>query len=406
MSNRLPHAEVAMDVRPIKRTRSLRQKLVGGITVALMAFLALEGVLRVVIPADTARRFEQINQIVIFLGTQKSELMLDFDSQRFWKLKPNIQIEDPQNTFWQGTVSNSLGFRSPEFPLARSPNTLRVVCFGDSSTFGIGSRMEDTWPSQLKQLLNDDLRPGSVLPAAKSEDSVYSRVEVINAGVPGYSSYQGLQHMLQQLDRLQPDVVFASYANNDFWHWDQKTDAEHAATLSGSGVRNVVFQSRIVQLIAGLHDRFSSSSLHSESVALPSPNQHWAMAATMNYVSPVDEWARRVPIDSFRDNLEQMADLCRNRGVVFVPVKWPDQPQASGEWSPRIEYQDVIDEIAVARGLQVADVVAMFQKNSWAQDTYIPNDIVHVNKDGNQLAATAARNAIRRALRSDSLLTN
>lgn len=368
------------DVSDVRQKRSLRVKLLGGLLVAAFLLMGLEVVARVIIPEPANSRFRQINEIVVFLGTQESDLMLDYDPERFWKLRPNVVINDANNSFWQGTVSNSLGFRSEEFQLARSPDSLRVVCFGDSSTFGIGSRMEHTWPSQLETLIANSIQFSDV-----------DKIEVINAGVPGYSSYQGLQHMRQEIDRLQPDVVMASYANNDFWHWDQTTDEEHASRLSTKNrTRRLLMQSRVVQVVAGFTDQWRATSKPT-SAAVPSPNQHWAEAATSNYVRPIDEWIRRVPLDAFRDNVNSMADLCGARRLPLIFVKWPDQPQSLGRWSPRIEYQDVLEEVAAARGLGIADVVTVFQENrSWAARTYIPNDIVHVNRDGNGLAASAA----------------
>ncbi len=349
---------------------------------------------------ESSGRFAQINQIVMFLGTQPSDLMLDHDPERFWKLKPNITIEDPDNTFWQGTVSNSLGFRSPEFSLEKPDNTFRIVCFGDSSTFGIGAKMEDTWPSQLQNMFENE----NTSSAFTGRDQM--RVEVINAGVPGYSSHQGLQHMKQQLQRLQPDVVLASYANNDFWHWDNQTDAQHAKRMSTqSNLRAVLLTSRLAQAIDNSISNIRQTT--QTPIDPASPNQHWAEVATFNYKRPVDEWTRRVPIDEFRNNITDMADLCTANHLPLILVKWPDQPQAGGHWSPRIEYQAVLDEVAAERGLAVADVVSLFQANrSWSVDTYVPDDIVHVNRDGNKLAAIAARDAIRQTLQANDRLTN
>ena len=333
-----------------------------------------------------------------------SALMLSFDSERFWKLKPNITIDDPNNTFWQGTVSNSRGFRCPEFTLEKAPNTLRVVCFGDSSTFGIGARMEHTWPAQLQQLLTDGIAREN---SAVLDATGIHRVEVINAGVPGYTSHQGLQHMRQKLDDLDPDIVMASYANNDFWHWDDQTDAQHAARLHrDSDLRSMLMQSRIVQVMDVAFSRVRDQSA-TQTVATASPNQHWAEAATFNYFAPNEEWTRRVPLESFRDNVNQMADMCEQRSLPLILVKWPDQPQAAGKWSPRIAYQNVLEDIAAERTLQIADVVRLFQDNrGWSVGTYVPNDIVHVNRNGNRLAAIAARDAIELVRSQPVFLTN
>ena len=394
---------IGRDVSPAQTpTHRLRKFSFGAVT-TVAVLLLLETGSRVVSPDMQSQRFRQINQIVMFLGTQPSDLMLDFDSERFWRLKPDVTINDPNNTFWQGTVSNSLGFRCPEFLLEKQPSTLRVVCFGDSSTFGIGARMEDTWPAQLQQMLADKTdQPGS-----RSPESNIRRVEVINAGVPGYTSYQGLQHMRQKLDLLDPDIVMASYANNDFWHWDNQTDDQHAGRLKHNGhVRRVLMHSRFVQVIDAAFSRLQNH-VTTETASTASPNQHWAEAATFNYMDPVEEWTRRVPLKSFKDNVNRMADMCEQRRLPLILVKWPDQPQAAGKWSPRIAYQEVLEDIAAERKLQIADVVRLFQKNrDWSIDTFVPNDIVHVNRNGNALAAMAARDAIQRVQSESDYVTN
>ena len=105
--------------------------------------------------------------------------------------------------------------------------------------------------------------------------------------------------MRQNLDDLDPDIVMASYANNDFWHWDDQTDAQHAARLNRDGdLRNMLMHSRIVQLMDDVFSRVQSPPAP-ETVATASPNQHWAEAATVNYFAPNDKWTRRVPLNSF-----------------------------------------------------------------------------------------------------------
>lgn len=319
-----------------------------------------------------AKRFSQINDIVVMLGTDSADLMFEWDAERFWKLKPNVHIDDPDNPLWRGTVSNSLGFRGPEFALQADPETRRVVCFGDSSTFGIGTTADDAWPAQLESLINAN---GPVA------------VEVINAGVPGYTSWQGLQHMRQELDRLNPDVVLASYANNDFWRWDDRTDREQAEILAGRrpGPLKWLQRSMMIRVLSDAITR-----------ARQKPDTNWARQATRNYFEPNQQWVPRVPLEQFRENIQEMVRLCDSRGIRLMVVLWPDQPQAAGKWSLRIDYQSVLKQIASEHDLGIVDVVSEFQRNQpWSVHTYIPNDIVHVNAAGNRLAATAAFRAIQ-----------
>lgn len=45
--------------------------------------------------------------------------------------------------------TNGQRFRGPEVDLDKPPGILRVVCLGDSHTFGAGVSEGDTWPARL-----------------------------------------------------------------------------------------------------------------------------------------------------------------------------------------------------------------------------------------------------------------
>ena len=354
---------------PQSRVIPIRRKLAYASFTLCVFILAAELTTRVLVEDLSGdSRFRQINEIVLFLGTNRADLMFEYDPERFWKLRPGVHIDDPENTVWQGVVSNSLGYRSPEFDLLKPPGTIRIVCFGDSSTFGIGAEMEDSWPALLEDQLND-----------RGEQ----RFQVINAGVPGYTSHQGFLHMRQEVDRLQPDIVFASYANNDFWRWGNRTDEQHARRFDSSSLHSRLMHSRLLQVV----DQFARPKAERTASA-------WAQSTTFNYVSPNESWVPRVPLEQFESNIDGMCDLCESRSIPMALVLWPDQPQAAGQWSPRIEYQNSLKKVAAKRGVEQADVVSIFQRNrELAVQSYVPNDIVHVDGNGNRLAALAASQA-------------
>ena len=93
-----------------------------------------------------------------------------------------------------------------------------------------------------------------------------------------------------------------------------------------------------------------------------------------------------------------MADLCGKHGIPLVPVIWPDQPQAAGQWSIRIAYHDVMFQVARERGLPVVDITTAFRQRPWSVQCYIPNDIVHVNAEGNRIAAAVAKDVLAELL--------
>jgi lysophospholipase L1-like esterase len=62
---------------------------------------------------------------------------------------------------------NAEGYRGPAVPLAKQPGEFRLVCLGDSTTFGTGVGSGDTWPAQLGDLLRQKTsRPVSTMNVA------------------------------------------------------------------------------------------------------------------------------------------------------------------------------------------------------------------------------------------------
>lgn len=92
---------------------------------------------------------------------------------------------------------NSLGFRGAEVRLSESK--LRILCLGDSFTFGDYVSDDETFPHMLKQLFDEKI-PG--------------RIEVINAGVGGTTIVDQL-NFLQKSLRVHPDVVVLTFYEND-----------------------------------------------------------------------------------------------------------------------------------------------------------------------------------------------
>ncbi|MFN7972491.1 MAG: SGNH/GDSL hydrolase family protein [Acidobacteriota bacterium] len=97
---------------------------------------------------------------------------------------------------------NSMGFRDEELPAARLPGETRVLCLGDSSTFGFWVGQEEAYPQVLERILRD--RTGN--PA-----------QVINAGAVGASSFQGRQLYERLAPRLPVDWVVVAFGHNDRW---------------------------------------------------------------------------------------------------------------------------------------------------------------------------------------------
>jgi len=135
-----------------------------------------------------------------------------WDTQLIYCLKPNFSGHFPiglvtgdawkgKNAYWQLKI-NSQQIRSPYKVNPKTANSYRIVCLGDSITFGLEVDDQYTYPAQLQSILNNS--SGRPLNA-----------EVINAGVWGFSSRQGLVYLEQRLLKYEPDLVILEFGIND-----------------------------------------------------------------------------------------------------------------------------------------------------------------------------------------------
>jgi lysophospholipase L1-like esterase len=115
------------------------------------------------------------------------------------KFLPALPDYLKENPVWNISL-NAHGFREKEFH-KKSPLTFRIICLGDSWTFGANVGQEETYPRQLEQLLEQEFHG--------------SDFEVLNLGVLGYSSYQGLELLKKEALKLKADLIVIAFAMND-----------------------------------------------------------------------------------------------------------------------------------------------------------------------------------------------
>ena len=119
----------------------------------------------------------------------------ELDRDLNWRLAPGATAR------WERTASvNSLGLRDVEFPVRKPAGELRVLVVGDSVVFGYGVPQEGTFAQRLEHELR-----------AFGQRSV----QVINAGVPGYSMYQVAHYLERDGFALDPDVIVVEANFND-----------------------------------------------------------------------------------------------------------------------------------------------------------------------------------------------
>jgi lysophospholipase L1-like esterase len=115
---------------------------------------------------------------------------------------------------WDGTwySTNSIGLRGPEIGRDKSEGEYRVVCLGDSCTFGKSVVEADSWPRQLETMLRAEM-PGRT-------------VNVVNCGVNGFAGTDYIKMWNAIGRRLNPDLMVVGYNLNDFPNVLKKIDVK------------------------------------------------------------------------------------------------------------------------------------------------------------------------------------
>lgn len=104
---------------------------------------------------------------------------------------------------WQDI--NLQGLRGP--PVDEPKQRFRILMLGDSVTF-YGDDAADTFPGHLARSLAGESGAGSPATARR-------KIEVLNAGVRGYTNYQQVRYLELHGVKLAPDVVGIAFVLND-----------------------------------------------------------------------------------------------------------------------------------------------------------------------------------------------
>lgn len=154
-----------------------------------------------------------------------------FHNRSGWELMPGYNVA--------GIRINQYGFRGDDFSKQKESDVERIICLGDSCTFGLAGD-EAPYPFQLQQTLD-----------AKGLQTSY---QTINAGVEGHASINALLR-LPWLLTFRPDILIVNIGWNDLWTGNPKQytdlcrkvqsywhygDGNHSSLMLVNSLRNVL----------------------------------------------------------------------------------------------------------------------------------------------------------------------
>jgi len=281
----------------------------------------------------------------------------------YYKLIPSNDLRNPVN---------SLGYRGPEIK-GKGANTLRVVCLGGSTTFGLGLYYEDTYPKILENRLNELSRG--------------LNFEVINAGMPAMVLQPITELIKHEMEHLQPDIIILmSIINNlqtpefNFYSFFEIAGHERNVLLRWSRKFKRILVNYSLQICIadnilkqGVHQYIRSFDWEGFGNALMASDKVW---------------------DTYQTNLKRLLEVIFQNNphckVILLgePLNLIDYPEME---QPYLRATEILREISKTNSqvqfIDVRDVFLNAQKSGkhlWVAPHYDP---VHLSKEGNRMLA-------------------
>lgn len=316
----------------LRRHRAVRGALLSITTLVVMlgaaewafCLLDLAGIVRPEEPVRVVRKSIDDWRLATILFHERL-----IDPVVFWRPAPNPPY-------------NEQGFKGPVMSVPKPRGVVRVMCYGDSNTDG---PPEASWAT----LLGPELQ---ALAGGR-------RVESINAGVSGYTSYQGMRKFELDVDEYEPDMILVSFGWNDAADVIGRPDKEYLPPSPAiAEVQRVLYRTRSFRML-----------------------MQWLRQA-MSEPSPTGP---RVSVADYKANLRAFAAIARQHGVKVVLLTRPHAesvPTASGWRSTIPHYNAALREVAAEERVYLLDV----QKEAEArQDAFI--DECHFTELAHKIAA-------------------
>lgn len=276
----------------------------------------------VVAPWMDGLRIIEPDDVLLFHGKPNAQrkyldLFCPMPSEEYRKamlrrFNPAIPEEFKNNNTWEVKL-NSQGFRNQEFSTAKPPNTLRIVCLGDSWTFGHNADQDKTYPHRLAVLLK--------------ESFPQMNIEVLNLGMLSSTSHEGLALLQQRALSLSPDIVLVGYSMNDAsvsgWHdKDVLVPKTHHFKLRNFLTENSELYKLVTYL--GQARKFETITMTDWLRTSSDPNdqfvfESWVSAEALEAKDYERlELRLRVTPPDYEKNIREMVRLIRARGAVPI----------------------------------------------------------------------------------------
>jgi lysophospholipase L1-like esterase len=223
----------------------------------------------------------------------------------------------------------------------------RILCLGDSNTYGIYLEPGEAYPAQLEALWNG---------------AGGSRVEVLNLGFPGTDSSKLVSELPRLIDTLEPDLVTVLVGANDFWTEPVATSGR-SETRPGAW-RLLLGHSRLHRLFQLLRRRLDPVELEIQFESEDSLDRGTGSARFGDVEIPLgwrrsseppDDWLSRTRVEiALGRNLRELARQSHELDAQLVLLTYPSRFGLYAFANP------VIQRVARATGTPFVDLADVF----------------------------------------------
>jgi len=200
---------------------------------------------------------------------------------------------------------------------------VRILCVGDSNTYGAGVPEEASYPAQLQVLL-EEASPG--------------RYSVINLGTPGMATWQVRERLPAQLARYVPDIVILLAGVNNGWNRrPAELDSGLRTRLEALALRSHLYRLLRVALRDRSLERVDvatrADGRHQVTVGEGCPEGDCKASWRLEHDGVVEIVTHRSTAERDRDeqerttfeDIEAMHRLLSRAGIGFVLVQYPSR---------------------------------------------------------------------------------
>ena len=302
-----------------------------------------------------------------------------------YRLKPGFKTAAEDGRVL--TAHNALGFRGNFEDRKKLPGTLRVICLGGSTTYGVTvAHNSATYPAALERYLSGPMKPAG-----------WERAEVFNLGVGGYTSREVLENLRLHGLAMEPDLILIQSAVNDVvprFYTDFACDYAHfrkpMRPIAPGWAGRMAYRSHLF-LWAGYGLGWLGPLTLQSRVQHPLPPAAEAL-----------ENLAKNGVDCFRENIEAAVRLGQAQGAVvclltqaYLAVPAFEAPNESlqvldaGYRSGLAEHNEVLRE--VARDL---DAVCIDLGEAMPLEHRYFADPIHMTETGNTVKARLVAEAV------------